>query len=157
MNVTMDNQQANTYFKIGWITGILEGEGWFILNRQLLPSGNYRYVPVIGMNNTSEEVVQRYANILKEWDIGIWIGKRKFLETKNKDQWITNVRGFQRCKKFISVIKPYLQHKIRQLELLEEYIEHRNGLGKDDPCGAYEESIFKKVQELNRKGKASTT
>lgn len=153
----MDNPQAKTYFNLGWIVGVIESEGWVILNKQLLPSKNYRYIPVIGMNTTSEVIVKKYTDILQDWGVGVWVGKKRFLDTKNKDQWATNVRGFKRCAKLINIIKPYIQLKIKQLELVEELINYRSKLGKFDKCGDVEERIKSNIQALNKKGKASTT
>lgn len=152
-----DNSQANTFFEKGWVVGIFEGEGWVILNKQLLPSNNYRYVPIIGMNNTSQKIVDRYISIMKKYNIGVWVKKRVFLETKNKDQWQTRISGFQRCKKFLEIFKPYVEHKRKQLELLEKYINYRTPLNNWNKCGDVEESIFQGIQLLNQKGKASTT
>ena len=152
-----ENSQANTFFELGWVVGIFEGEGWALLNKQLLPSKNYRYVPVIGMNNTSQDIVDRYIEIMKKYDVGMWVGKRKFLETKNKDQWICKVSGFKRCKKWIEVFGEHIKHKKSQLELLKKYIEYREKLNNWDATGEIEENIFLNIQKLNQKGKASTT
>lgn len=152
-----DNPQTNTYYDIGWIVGIIEGEGWMIFNRQLQPSKSYRYVPVIGMNTTSEEILRKYINILKKWDIGVWVGKRRFLKTNNKDQWMTNVRGFKRCSKLIPILKPYLTAKKKQLDLLEQYILYRKQFNCKQSCGDIEEKMFQQMQSYNRRGKVSTT
>jgi hypothetical protein len=152
-----DNSQANTFFEKGWVVGIFEGEGWVVLNKQLLPSKNYRYVPVIGMNNTSQEVIDRYIEILKKNNIGVWVGKRRFLETNNKDQWVTNVNGFQRCKKWIDLFLEDIHHKKSQLELLKKYIQFREKLNNSNACGETEEQIYLEIKKLNQKGKASTT
>lgn len=152
-----DNSQTNTLFDLGWVVGIFEGEGWVVLNKQLLPSGNYRYVPVIGMNNTSQEVVDRYVDIMKKNNVGVWVGKRRFLETKNKDQWTTNIRGFERCKKWIELFLEHIHHKKSQLELIREYIKYREKLTVHDKTGEIEENMYLKLKKLNQKGKVSTT
>lgn len=152
-----DNSQAKTYFELGWVAAILDGEGWLILNRQLLPSGYYRYVPVIGMNTTSQKIVNRYVEILKSWNVGCWVGERKFLKTQHKNQFVTNVRGFERCNKLLKIIQPYLIEKRTQGEVMMNYIAYRQPLNKNDHCGEVEEKYFLTMQNLNQTGKASTT
>ena len=154
-----DNQQAKTFFNLGWIAAFLEGEGWFILNRRNFRGKHYVYTPVIGVNSTSQKLVNQLGDILRGWDVGYWTSKRKFLETKNKDQYIINVRGFKRCSKLLDKIIPYLNDKKKQAELLKEFIDYRMQFynNRHKHCGEKEEEYRQKLQCLNRKGKASTT
>ena len=151
----MDNQQANP-LHIGWIAGIIDGEGWLILNRQLLPSGNFRYVPVVGVNATSQAMIDQIQAICLSWGIGTWVGKRNF---KNhwKDQYALNVRGFQRASKLLKIITPHLVVKPKQAVALQKYIDLRIGKDRLEPCGAEEQALYELLKQLNQKGKASTT
>jgi len=154
-----DNQQAKSFFNLGWIVAILEGEGWFILNRRKQRDKYYVYTPVIGLNSTSQKLINQLGEILKEWNVGYWTSKRKFLETKNKDQYVVNIRGFKRCSKLLEKIIPHLNEKKSQAELLKEFIDYRMQFynNRHNHCGEKEEEYRQKLQWLNRKGKASTT
>jgi len=154
-----DNQQAKSFFNLGWITAFLEGEGWFILNRQQQNKNRLRYVPVIGVNSTSQKLVNQLGEILKEWNVGYWISKKKFIETKNKDQYIIIVRGFKRCSKLLEKIIPYMNEKKSQAELLKKFINYRMQFynNRYNHCGDKEEKYRQELQWLNQRGKASTT
>jgi len=149
----MDNQQSKSLYELGWLVGMIEGEGWMILNRQLLPSKNYRYVPVIGMNSTSKILADEMARILKSLDIGVWIGKRNFKNPKWSDQYVLNVRGFKRCKKLLKIINQFLLYKKVQGELLLDYINYRSRFTNKDSCGEIEENYYINFKMLNQKGK----
>lgn len=149
----MDNQQPKSQYELGWLVGMIEGEGWMILNRQLLPSKNYRYVPVIGMNSTSKILAEEMARIIKSLGVGVWIGEKHTKNPKWSDQVVLNVRGFQRCKKLLEEIIPYLLLKKEQGILLRDYIEYRSKMNCKQPCGEIEERYWKKIQQLNEKGK----
>jgi LAGLIDADG endonuclease len=154
-----DNQQAKSFFNLGWIIAFLEGEGWFIINKQKQNKNRLRYVPVIGVNTTSSRMINQIGEILSKWEVGYWVGKRRFLETKNKNQYVINIRGFKRCIKLLNIITPYMNEKKKQAELLSEYINYRMQLPKNqyNHCGEKEEKYRQKLQWLNRRGKASTT
>jgi len=145
-----DNQQVKDLFELGWISAIIDGEGWLIFNKQLLPSKNFRYVPVVGMNNTSLKIADNMENILKRWEIGLWRGKRNFINPNHKSQYVINVRGFKRVKKLLDIITPYLIDKKEQAEIMVEYIQYRESLPLKSACGEKEESFRQRIIELNK-------
>ena len=149
----MDNPQSKSLYELGWLVGMIEGEGWMILAKQLLPSKNYRYVPVIGMNSTSKILADEMARILKSMDVGVWIGKRNSTNPKWADQYMLNVRGFKRCKKLLDIINKYLLHKKEQGKLILDYIEYRSQFNNQKSCGQIEEEYKLRLQKLNQKGK----
>ena len=157
----MDNQQAKSLFNLGWLIGMIEGEGWIILAKQLLPSKNYRYVPVIGMNTTSSTLKDKFVEIVKENDIGVWVGYRESQNRKWKNQHQINIRGFKRCLKLLNLIIPYLEYKKPQAELVKEYIEYRFKVHTENtsrkfipPTGEKDESFRTRLMQMNEKGKS---
>ena len=136
-------------FSVGWLTGIIDGEGWLILNRQLLSSKNYRYVPVIGMNTTSDKIADEFHRLLRVLNVGVWRGLRHFKNPKHKKQHQFNVRGFKRCLLLIELIDGRLIEKQTQLDLLKEYIMFRLSLPLKSPCGTLEDEYYQKLKGLN--------
>lgn len=147
-----DNQQVKSLFDIGWISAMIDGEGWLIFNKQKLPSQNYRYVPVIGINNTSLKLVDKMCEILDEWQIGYWRGKRNFKNPRWKRQYIIRISGFKRCMKLLPLLEEYLVDKNEQAKLLREFIEYRLSLPNIhfNKCGEKEEAYRQRLQQLNK-------
>jgi len=155
MDETIDYQQTKSLFDIGWMVAILEGEGYFGLAKQLLPSHHYRYKPTIGINNTSLKLIEQIEEILKKWQIGYWKSKRNF--QYKKDQFLIVIQGYKRGGKLLSIILPYLNAKKPQADILWNYIQYRKPLNNHDFCGEEEDSFYQRIKELNKKGKVSTT
>jgi hypothetical protein len=149
----MDNQQPKSLYELGWLVGMIEGEGWIILNRQLTKSNNYKYVPVIGMNSTSKILADEMSRIIKSMDVGVWEGFRKSKNAKWADQVVLNVRGFKRCKKLLDIIYPHLLLKKEQAKLILDYIEYRSQFTHKESCGDVENKFWEILHKLNEKGK----
>ena len=107
------------------------------------------------MNNTSLKLVDQMADILDRWDIGHWRGIRNF--EFNKDQFIITVEGYKRGGKLLSIILPYMNAKKPQANIIWDYIEYRKPFNNQDSCGEKEDSFYRRIKELNKKGKVSTT
>jgi hypothetical protein len=152
----MENQQAKSHFEMGWLAGIIDGEGWLILNEQKLPSKNVRMVPVIGVNCTSQLMIDEIQRICHKHNIGTWVGERKF-DNHWKDQFVINIRGQERAKKLLDLIGHRLILKSPQAALLLRFIEYRQAKTVHDPYGEAEQAFRRELQKLNQKGKASTT
>ncbi len=151
-----DNQQAKSLFDIGWITAILEGEGWFILNRRKTKYNRISYRPVIAMKNTNFKICDQMSDILKKWNIGVWVNDNNSKNPKWKDQRIVELNGFKRCKKLLNIILPYMNGKKKQAELINEFIDYRMQFynNRHIHCDDKEEQYFLQLKELNKKGKS---
>jgi len=151
-----DNQQTNS-FRIGWIVGILEGEGWFILDKMWNWNKKWHiYKPMIGMNNTDETIIKQTDDILTEWKVGHHITKRN-MKYPWKDQWQLIIFGMKRCTSLLEIILPYMSAKKKQAQLLMDFIEYRETKTSHDRHGKVETAFYEKLKGLNRKGKVSTT
>jgi hypothetical protein len=93
------------------------------------------------------------SRIIKSLGVGVWVGMRHSKNPKWSDQVQLNVRGFQRCGKLLKKIIPHLKLKREQALLLEDYIEYRSKMNCKQPCGEMENGYWRKLQQLNEKGK----
>jgi len=136
-----DNQQQTVNdFEIGWIAGLIEGEGSICLHihKRNGRSQNIRVTPRVIVTNTDKEMIEKYINILDRLNIGKWVrhtkpnnvstlfklnGKKT---NKFKDITYVHVDGFKRLSKLLPLIAPHIagEKKIRA-ELLIKFISNR--------------------------------
>jgi hypothetical protein len=91
------------------------------------------------------------VDILSQSNIPHYINWHKMGNAKWADRWDLTISGFNRMKRFLPWITPYLFTKRKQAELISEFMDLR----KDELTRVYGEDeikIVKYVQELNRKG-----
>lgn len=126
---------------IGWIAGIIDGEGSITFSRH----GKWRR-PALSVSSTDVEIIQRLKELLGG---GYWKAK---VERKNrpkyKPQWVWKLNGSKQVLKVLELIEPVLRcpkKKSRAKFLLENY-------AKNTPRNGYytEEMIErKKLMEIN--------
>lgn len=149
-----DNQQANPNYEIGWLVGIIDGEGWVILGKALnYPSKRYRYIPTVGINSTSPLIIGECHRILDKYNVGHWIQQSKIRNVKWKDQWVCVIRGYKRIKQILPIIKDRLIAKSQQANILYDFIQYREKLNNWDIYGEIEDNFYQEIKRLNRKGK----
>ena len=148
----MDNQQGRL-FRLGWFVGGLESEGCFTLSKSCRNKRGYRYTPLVDIVNSEDRFIAFCSSVLKEYEIPHYIYKRrntcgKILSKKGIVSIM--VRGYQRVKKLLTLIEPYVQVKKEQANLLHQFIDYRLSVPMKQPYGEYEDSVHLKMKELNR-------
>jgi len=130
----MGNQQAtiaSSQFKLGWLIGVIEGEGLVGLYRTKSGAKTYYYRPVIKIYNTELEFIARCHEYLEEMDIPHYIyeGRPRLRVTgkEYKTLYSLYIQGIKRCQKALAVFKPemFTGQKGRNLSLISEYIDER--------------------------------
>lgn len=131
----MGNQQAteaSSQFNLGWIIGMIEGEGLIGLYKN--KSGNnktYYLRPVIKIYNTEISLIAKCHEILLELGIPhhIYEGKPRLKATNKeyKTLYSLYIQGIKRCDKALKVLRPELftGQKGKNLKLIQEYIDIR--------------------------------
>lgn len=79
---------VETIVNIAWLGGLLEGEGYFVINSK-------KKYPRIGIEMTSEDVIARVAAM---WDSRV---------TRHRNLYVTNVNGFRAIRWMMSLL-PFL-------------------------------------------------
>lgn len=139
----MDNQQGKvTDIDIGWLCGMIDGEGSISINvRQPTKKRNgFGPTPFVGIYNTDEAALKRCMSILDGMGMPYWIqrprsaqpGNRKVLPEidgrkimSRKPQWRLIIAGLKRAGKFLPVVLPYLTIKQERAQATWDYIRHR--------------------------------
>ena len=134
-----------TEFELGFIIGLVEGEGSITLGRGICKNPQrFSLHPRFFITNTDMILLKKVQSI-----IGGTIFK------KEKRQKINHKSGFKLCidgkkvKTLLLKLEPYLISKRKQCQLLLEYVnthERKNGYSEKDI------DIFFKIKDLNKRG-----
>lgn len=127
---------------LGWIAGILDGEGWFTINKD--SRGDW-YSIRVGVGNTDEKMIDVLYSLVGG-------GKHKlkqkqdkrFPKTKLKQQYSWYLDGCGQVSSLLSVVYPYLVTKKERARLIIEYCTHKMLYGTND------EYYYLKLKELNK-------
>lgn len=105
----MKNIRKLSIFELGWLVGILEGEGSFMKGPPSCPNK-----PVVSVNMTDEDVISKVS-----FYFGIKYSKIKTRDVKWKNSYIAKIRG-EKALNLMNIIKPYMS--IRRQKQIEDAI-----------------------------------
>ena len=137
----MGNQQGTLNVsekELGWLAGIIDGEGSVILFLGVRKGGKINNVsPQVIVGNTDFALMEKYVDILTRLNVGVHVSTRlpryqtgvegsKPSNKAYKTLKVASTAGFKRVKALLDVITPYLvTDKRRKAELLLQLIDRR--------------------------------
>lgn len=125
----MDNQQA---IRFGWMLGIIDGEGCFVIARQK-SSGGYKLRPHFCLRSTDQSMLEEFVSIVSSRGVPCFIYPVKPRKAGYKPQGSIQIVGFRRVKRLVDLVAGGLINKRAEAELLKEWIEYRLGLSEKNP------------------------
>ena len=145
--IDRDNQQQTVSdVEIGWLTGIIEGEGSIVMqiSRRADRTQVLRVQPRIIITNTDQAIIEKGVDILTRLGIGKYVRhtttnniKHGALVKKSyKDITYLNIDGFRRLNKLLVVVTQHLVGDKRiRAEVMSEFINRRVTMAKNLNCG----------------------
>jgi len=145
-----DNLQATPEDR-GWFGGCLDCDGcatiaWTQPTKKR-PRG--KYIPVIGFQNTNPAIIEALDDVLTKYSVGHWVGWREQRGFGCKPVGDVKIVGHKRIKRFLDVFGICARGKARQLELLREFINHRQDNPPPQPYNDIDDSFRVKIRQLN--------
>lgn len=147
-DVTIGNPQERLHFYIGYLIGIIDGEGAY----QLSPDKKY-FSPMITINNTDEEIIRLTCEALTQLglDHHVWYPKQYGKEYRQATR--VYIRGIEHVKKATDLILKYPSGKDERAKLLNEFCTYR--LKKQTPYSDIEIQFKEKLRQMNAKYKGA--
>ncbi len=151
----MDNQQGKVSdIEIGWLSGLFDGEGCVDFqqskssyckkkDRQGL---DVYYYPRVRICMTHANTLLRVKKILSDLFMAHHISWRYPQKKENKSSWSLEIVGFQRVKKFLLYITPYLLTKKKDAENMIDFIQLRESHVQHDGYSEKESSLIEKMR-----------
>src|SRR5690242_7481128 len=98
----MDNPLERRAFELGWLVGLIDGEGCFTLTRKTGSKGTPAYFPTIQITNTNFALIRKADRILKDNGLTTYLYSR--MPKVGKPYWRLEVTGLKRVKRFMDVM-----------------------------------------------------
>jgi len=142
----IDNQQKRL-MEIGWLVGIIEGEGCFTIQKRQNKK-SMSYTPLIQITNINPEIILKASRIIKELQIPCYIYLQKQGDYKLCYRIVT--LGIMRVKKFLDVITPYIECRQEQLQTLATFVNSRLSRSRGEELNDTELEAISNLSKLNR-------
>lgn len=122
------NQQERRTFQLGWLVGLIEGEGCITLNRSGVTKTNFgtKISPYLSITNTNDKLMQKAVEVIKSLGLPFHLTMRKGVIR-------IEIWGQGRVKKWLEMISPYLVGKRDQADLILKFIALRESVVKKHP------------------------
>ena len=124
---TMGNQQGKMHFNIGWLVGMVEGEGSITLTRSAKAKNKFghKITPHLSITGTNDALMEKATEVIKFFKLPFSIDKRKNSNPNWKDTIRIQVYGLRRVEQWLFLLYPYLVGKKEQAETVLQFIENR--------------------------------
>jgi len=137
--VNRDNQQETaSAYEIGWLSGILEGEGSICLqvNRRKDRTQVLRVTPKVIITNSDKSLIEKCVSILTKLGVGKYVIHTKpnngSFTNSTRDMTYIHISGLKRVKKLLEILVLFGEKDIRSFAL-KRFISRR--LEKSEETG----------------------
>jgi hypothetical protein len=119
----MENQQER-FKDIGWLCGIIDGEGTVTLRFHARKGKTPLIIPAITIINTDKQIIDKCIEILNRLDIPMWVNEYQASE-KWRKRYRIEVSGIRRAMKFLPFLSENLIGKREEAALVLEWCNNR--------------------------------
>lgn len=163
--IEMGNQQV-TDFELGWVAGILDGEGHISMKTTQFRKSNH-YSVEVGFTNTSVELLKKLESICSRLGVNLhWMNKK--IKKGLLPCWTLRTTKISGCCRILTPILNLLTCKREKAELLLSFCKRRlnfayqckdNGfdISKKHPYTEVDLGFFSDFKKFSRKYVTSTT
>ena len=125
----MDNQQV-TREEIGWLAGIIDGEGYlglqFYKDKRKKHGYHMGISPSLHISNTDEKIILKSRDIMRKLDVNPYVRVQKANKSIKKDNYRLQIHRMVKVEKILMVMLPYLTGtKQDRAKLVLEFIGNR--------------------------------
>lgn len=125
----MDNPQERLPLNIGYLLGLIDGEGSYQLTVDYGSKRKRYFTPQTSIFNSDPKIISRCVEILKELDITFHVWTPKLKKGHSPVTRIV-IHGIKRNKKFLDIITKYDHAKLERAKILLEFVNRRLSIPK---------------------------
>lgn len=159
----MDNQQERLLLNIGYLLGVIDGEGCYQLPVDYNVQHKPYFSPSIVIVNTDKRIIDRCSETLHMLNIPHHIWSPKTYGSEKLRAFRLTVHGIKRCKRYTDELYQYDHAKHDKLSIIKEFVDYRLSIperllksGHVQTYGDKEIDLKRKLNELNAKGRTGS-
>ena len=144
-----------TEAQIGWLAGIVDGEG----NFQICNNGSHLRAKCIAITNTSPLLIERVASLIREAGMKCRVYNLSggpSWQPQWKPAWSVEVGQIDSMKAFLKMIRPHLVEKKERCDIVLSFIEIRHSYRPRHRVRRTttdeERLLALRIKELNQRG-----
>ena len=121
--MSADNQQRRLNSRLGWLGGIIDGEGMITVIKR---TNGYSFFPRISIANSDKKIINEAVDIFKELNLPYYIQSKSYKvgkEVRKKYELLVN--GLIRCSQVLPHIIPFLVSKKERAKKLLSWCKYR--------------------------------
>src|SRR3990167_5210073 len=146
-DVTIGDQQERLYFYIGYLLGMIDGEGSCQFGYKYLYKGCKVFSPKITIFNNNPSIIDKTKNVLDKLGVTYYF----FSTQKGNEFWPVfriEIAGIKRVKFLTDILLKYPSGKRDKLKLLNDFCNHRLLQGRKK-YSEVDKAYFKELKRLN--------
>lgn len=120
----MENPQERLPLEIGYLLGLIDGEGSYQLTVDYGHNRKRYFTPQTSIFNSDPRIIAKCVSILKQLDIAFHVWTPKLTKGKSPVTRIV-VHGIKRNKKLLDILTKYDHGKLERAKVLLEFIDRR--------------------------------
>ncbi len=148
-DITIDNQQERLFFDIGYILGMIDGEGCCQFGYKYLYKGCKVFSPKVSIFNSNPIIIQHTKEALDRLGISYYSFAVKMHGRERWPSWRIEIVGLARIKKLTDLLLAYPSGKKERLQVLNDFCNYRLGLNRTKYSNI-DQSYFIKLKNLNK-------
>jgi signal recognition particle subunit SEC65 len=142
---TMGNPQA-TEAEIGWLAGIIDGEGHIGISRQGAKKGDAIKTD-LQIVNTDWALIQKVIDILRKLGVNPHVRERVHVKKTWNTNWIVSVGKFAHIRRVLEAVRPHLTGiKSEKADCMLDLIRSRMQKTRADRYDLYEVAIVEQFR-----------
>ena len=152
----MGNQQERLHFYIGYVLGIIDGEGSCQFGYKYLYKGCKVFSPKITIFNSNPFIIQMAKDSLTKLGISYYCFSVKMHGRERWPLWRIEIVGIKRIKQLTDILLSYPSGKQPRLQVLNNFCNHRLFKNRKKYTKT-DEAYFLKLKELNKLYRGKST
>lgn len=159
----MDNPQERLHFDIGYLLGLIDGEGSYQLTvdygKRYKGSRKRYFTPQTSIFNSDPKIIDRCTEILRQLDITFHVWTPKLTKGHTPVTRIV-VHGIKRNKKLLDILTQYEHGKLERAKILLAFVDRRLSIPTEELHGiaeSYSELEYELKNKLSMMNKEYNT
>lgn len=120
-DIKIDNQQVRLLFDIGYLLGMIDGEGAIQIANKYVSKNGMVCIPKIGIYNSNPIIIETVISIFKKLGMAFYIYKPKIHGKEQRPCYRIEIIGFKRVKSLTDLLMHFPCGKSERIQIINDF------------------------------------